>query len=132
MEHHPREDVLEDMTVSHPGSRIIHIDEDIDVLSGWYEDRILPDEIRIRYAILIQYEESLSMEMEWMLHRVHRIFIIISYADFYEVSFSKLPIYIHIFIFRRIIPHDPVHIFLSTLSIHHIHRIFPFDSIWTF
>ena len=118
------------MTVCHPVPRIAHIYEDIDILVFWYEDCILPDEIRIRCTILIEHEESLSMHMEWMLHRMHGIFII-GESDFYETPFFKIPIDVHPFFFCLLVSEYPLYGFVGAIRVHHRHSVFPLDAIRT-
>ena len=117
--------MLHDMTVSHPDARIRHIDEYIYIFSIWDEDGIFPDEIGVLFAIGTEHDKSLSVYMEWMLHRMHRV-CIIRYTDLDEISFAELPVDIHISISCGIISELPCQIFIITLIVHHRHCIFPF------
>ena len=126
--HHSREEVLHDVTMSHPVSRIAHVHQDIYILTCWYESCILPDEICVDCSILVQYQKSLSVHMERMLHRVHSLFII-RQADFYETSLFERPIYIHAFFPRLFVFQYPFGSIIGTVFIHDVHCIFPFYTV---
>lgn len=116
------------MTMGHPGTRIGHIDEYIHVLSSGDQDSIFPDEIGTLLTIGIQHDESLTMHMEWVLHRMHRVSII-GYTDLHEISLAELPVDIHIGLAGGVIGECPEYILTITLIVHHSHRIFPLYRI---
>jgi len=68
------------------------------------------------------------MHMKWMLHRMHRVRIIVD-MDFHKTSLLESPIDIHILFSSRIIRELPREVFITGIDIHHVHRIFPFYRV---
>src|SRR3989344_3824035 len=83
--HHPVAQVLRDMAVEHPVAGVIDIEQDIHGVTRGHESCILPDEILRLYAIVREHQESLSMKMNRVLHRVRGVRFIHD-ADFHLVS----------------------------------------------
>ncbi len=121
--------MLDDMTVGHPVAWIARLEEDIDGLSSSDEDGIFPDKICLSDSISTQYEKTIPMKMDRMLHRVHGVFSILD-MDLREVTDLESPVIDSHPSFPRLgILQDPLEVLLSTFCIHHTHRIFPLDPI---
>lgn len=129
--HHTREEVFHNMTMCHPVSGIAHINKYIYILVFWDKNCIFPNKICIYCSILIKYQKSLPVHMEWMLHRMHSIFII-GKSDFHKASFFERPVYIHTFFSCLFIFEYPLCCLIRTIWVHHCHCIFPFYTIRTF
>src|SRR5918999_5440528 len=76
-EHHPALVVLGDVTVGHPETRVAHVQEHVDGLSGADEHRVLPDEIRLDGAVSAKDEEATrAMDVERVMHRMVRLHLV--------------------------------------------------------
>src|SRR3989344_7688287 len=96
-EHHPRLQVLGNVTVCHPLARIGDIEEDIDILASRDQYRIFPDEIGLWYAIAVEYQKLLAVEMHRVLHRVSRVGVVRD-PDLDDIAHFELPVDVHIFL----------------------------------
>src|SRR5689334_25162300 len=70
--HHAGRQMLGDVAVNHPASRVRHVGEQLHRFTGGDDRRVFPDEILARYTVAGQDEEPLAVQMNRVLHRVRR------------------------------------------------------------
>src|SRR5258708_40275264 len=70
--HHLRRQMLRDVAVEHPAARITEVQQDIHLGSRRDEGRVLPYQILVRDTVYRQYQKSLPVRVNRMLHPVQR------------------------------------------------------------
>src|SRR5665213_3935256 len=83
--HHSRLDVLPDVAVQHPRARIRQIEEKIHGRPNRDDGGVFPDEIRIGLSIALDDQKALAVQMNRMIHRVLRGWIVVD-AEFDDVA----------------------------------------------
>ena len=75
-EHHAALQMFGDVAMHHPGPRIGHLYQDIYGLAGTYEYGVLLGQVLVVTTVAAQYQETLPVEVDGMLHRVIRIWCV--------------------------------------------------------
>src|SRR3954453_10233900 len=70
-EHHSALVVFGDVAVRHPSAGVGDVQQQVHDLTRWYEDGVLPDEVRLRGSVAGEDEEAAgAVDVEGVVHRM--------------------------------------------------------------
>lgn len=81
-----------DVAMEHPFSWIIHGYEQFVGLAARNSDGVFPLRIGVWCTILAYYGETLAMDMNWVLHGVHGVAVVVD-RNAYHITPLELPLH---------------------------------------